>query len=362
MKHTLFLYSFLILILFHFTSQSNSLYQTPNNKASSIYDLISSSLPLNISQSDALDYEITISENPSVKSLPLSIKEKIISTIISSKNIQQNFIEFILGFLNPWLYSSDSLRSFLLSNKFNTGECSLSNLFTTYSEGIQNKNKEHKSYTQIPSNVYATVQDNNYNTCVKNLEDNKRQANEVYSNLNNEIKKIKSHIEQYKYTNQLELLQQEMSKLTVYEGLLNDATRERNVLSNMSCDQIVKEDEKDFHLNLASVAIYITNFMDAFINCLGSSNAKQYIKLYSDILMDVQMFKNNAKIQSLMNVFLFGFSGQIKAAFRFVMLGYSVFNMYKFYKKKNWAEFTFSLGKSIGLIVRIFAVVNGGTR
>ena len=362
MKHTLLLYTFLLLTSFHFTSQSNSLYQTPNNKAFSIYDSISSSLPLDISQSDALDYEITISENPSVKSLPLSIKEKIISTIISSKNIQQNFIEFILGFLNPWLYSSDSLRSFLLSNKFNTGKCSLSNLFTTYKEGIQNKNKEHKSYTQIPSNVYDTVQNNNYNTCVKNLEDNKRQANEVYYKLYGEIQKIKMNIEKYKSNNDLELLQQEMSKLTMYEGLLNDATRERNVLSNMNCEQIVKEDEKDFHLNLASVAVYVTNFMDAFINCLGNSNAKQYIKLYSDILTDVQMFKDNAKVQSLMNVFLFGFSGQIKAAFRFIMLGYSVFNMYKFYKKKNWAEFTFSLGKSIGLIVRIFAVVNGGTR
>ena len=361
MKHTLLLYSFLLLASFPFTSQSNSLYQKPTNKASSIYDSLPS-LPLDISQSDALDYEITISENPSVKSLPLSIKEKIISTTISSQNIQQNFIEFTLGFLNPWLYSSDSLRSFLLSNKFNTGKCSLSNLFTTYKEGIQIKNKEHKSYTQISSNIYTTAQENNYNTCIKNLEDNKRKANEVYSNLNNEIRTSTVLINQYKSKNQLERLQQEMSKLKVYEGLLNDATRERNVLANMNCDQIVKEDEKDFHLNLASVAIYITNFMDAFMNCLGNSNAKQYIKLYSDILTDVQMFKNNAKMQSLMNVFSFGFSGQIKAAFRFIMLGYSVFNMYKFYKKKNWAEFTFSLGKSIGLIVRIYAVVNGGTR
>ena len=318
------------------------------------------SLPVNTTKGESIEFNEAVSFTEPIN-LPSSIKETIISKALFSEEIKENFIEFILGFFTAWLRSASSLRNIMHSPSFNQGECNINNLFNEYTKSVSDKQNEIQKivFEYLGENI---PQKEKIAKCSENVNKQKEEIQEQIEIRNEIITSHKKQIEEYKRKKDYDSVNAITEMVIQHEKAISDLNRDLSQISKINCDSISKDNNTNIQLGIITIASYIKTFLQKSISCIEKSTTGKTLNLISRVSMDVAAFLKAGQIESLFQVFTFGFFSVLKAIYHVYILSYSIMNLMKAYKGKKWDEFAFNLGKSIGSSIRVVLCVTLGKR
>lgn len=306
-------------------------------------------LSINSTINEDIEFEKALDPAEGVE-LPIKLKQNIFSKSIISKEIAQNFDEFLLGIASAWLHSVSFLRSVIHGPGFNKEECGIDILWKQYQQIISTKNKELTEL--ITKNIPNDV----------SFEEKMKKCNEV---LNQELSKIKTEIvkqeeEMPQLKGQLETLKDKPDekqdiekKIDLHKSVIKDYNKEQKQLKRIDCKQTIEDNNLTVKYGILTMSAYLKDFLSECMKCFSKSMPGKGAKVLAGADIDTLQYAGAKPLEALAHGITFGMYGIVKSMFHLIRLTLSVFKFYKAYKSSRWDDFAYHIGKSVGLSARV---------
>ena len=150
-------------------------------------------------------------------------------------------------------------------------------------------------------------------------------------------------------------------KISELQNRMKDIAKEIKDIENINCKKLVKKKNNQYSISIIKKAKFFFGFVKKALECAKSSNTRGTIKFARNVALDfARIGKGIASIAT--NITTFGLLGTAKGLLHLGFLIYYSIKAVKMYKKENFSDFAFYIGKVQGFAVRAILAVTTGLR